>query len=90
MAAPLLEVADIFRQYGPAYRDMHDAALSPQQHRAMHAIELCRTAALGGHVDQCDSCGHHAISYNSCRNRHCPTCQSLAKAQWVEDRPADL
>lgn len=81
MAAPLLEVADIFRQYGPAYRDTHDTSLSPQQHRAMHAIALCRPAALGGHVDQCDACGHPAISYNSCRHRHCPTCQSLAKAQ---------
>jgi len=90
MAAPRLEGAEIFRQYGPAYRDTHDASLSPQQQRALHAIELCRTAALGGHVAQCDSCGHHAISYNSCRNRHCPTCQSLAKAQWVEDRRAEL
>jgi Putative transposase/Transposase zinc-binding domain len=90
MAAPLLEVADIFRQYGPAYRDMHGASLSPQQRRAMRAIELCRTAALGGHVDQCDHCGHQTISYNSCRNRHCPKCQSLAKAQWLEDRQAEL
>jgi hypothetical protein len=90
MATPPLEVADIFRQYGPAYRDTHGASLSPQQHRAMRAIELCRTAALGGHVDQCDHCGHQAISYNSCRNRHCPKCQSLATAQWLEDRRGEL
>jgi hypothetical protein len=76
------EIADIFRMHGPAYRDTHGASLAPQQHRAMRSIERCRTAALGGHIDQCDSCGHQAISYTSCRNRHCPTCQSLAKAQW--------
>ena len=90
MATPALEVADIFRQYGPAYRDTHGASLSPQQHRAMRAIELCRTTALGGHVDQCDHCGHQTISYNSCRNRHCPKCQSLATAQWLEERRGEL
>ena len=86
MATPPLEVADIFRQYGPAYQDTHGASPSPQQHRAIRAIELCRTAALGGHVDQCDHCGHQAIAYNSCRHRHCPQCQSLATAQWLEER----
>ena len=90
MATPPLEVADLFRQYGPASRDTHGAALSPQQHRAMRAIELCRTAALGGHVDQCNHCGHQTISYNSCRNRHCPKCQSLATAQWLEERRGEL
>ena len=85
---PPLEVADIFRQQGPAFRLTHP--LSPEQRQVMRAIEQCRTAALGGHVDQCDTCGHQRISYNSCRNRHCPKCQSLAKARWLEQRLADL
>jgi hypothetical protein len=85
---PPLEVADIFRQQGPAFRLTHP--LSPEQRRVMRAIEQCRTAALGGHVDQCDTCAHQRISYNSCRNRHCPKCQSLAKARWLEQRLADL
>ena len=66
------EVADVFRRYGDAYRERHDAALPTAQRRVMTAIERCRTAALGGHVDQGDQCGHQRISYNSCRNRHCP------------------
>ncbi len=73
---PPLEVADIFRQHGSSFRLTHP--LSPEQRRVMRAIEQCRTAALGGHVDECDTCGHQRISYNSCRNRHCPKCQSLA------------
>lgn len=85
-----LEVADIFRQVGPAYRCEHAACLSRGQTRVMSAIEQCRTAALGGHVEQCDACGHHRISYNSCRNRHCPKCQSLARDQWLADRQAEL
>ena len=85
---PPLEVADIFRQHGSSFRLTHP--LSPEQRRVMRAIEQCRTAALGGHVDQCDTCGHQRISYNSCRNRHCPKCQSLAKARWLEARIADL
>ena len=85
---PPLEVADIFRQQGPAFRLTH--TLSPEQRQVMRAIEQCRTAVLGGHVDQCDTCGHLRISYNSCRNRHCPKCQSLAKARWLEQRLADL
>lgn len=84
------EVADIFRHYGEAYRAQHDASLSTAQRRVMTAIELCRTAALGGHVEQCDHCGHSRIAFNSCRNRHCPRCQSLARAQWLEDRRAEL
>jgi len=83
-----LEVADIFRQHGATYRATHP--LSPEQRRVMRAIEACRTSALGGHVDQCDACGFQRISYNSCRNRHCPKCQSLAKAQWLQARLADL
>lgn len=84
------EVADIFRRYGDTYRAQHDASLSTAQHRIMTAIELCRTAALGGHVEACDHCGHRRIAFNSCRNRHCPRCQSLARAQWLEDRRAEL
>ena len=85
-----LEIADIFRQHGAAFRLRHGAALSPEQRRAMRAIEACRTAALGDHVDACDQCGHQVISYNSCRNRHCPKCQALEKAQWLEERQAEL
>jgi hypothetical protein len=85
-----LEVADIFRQIGPAYRRDHAEHLSRGQRRVMSAIERCRTAALGGHVEQCDACGHQRVAFNSCRNRHCPKCQSLTRAQWLEDRQAEL
>lgn len=85
---PALEVADVFRRYGPSYRVRH--VLSRQQRRAMRAIEACRTAALGGHVEECDRCGHRRPVYNSCRNRHCPKCQALAKAQWLAQRQAEL
>ena len=85
---PQLEVADIFRQHGYDFRLTH--TLSPEQRRVMRAIERCRTAALGGHVEACDTCGHQRIAYNSCRNRHCPKCQSLAKARWLQARLADL
>ena len=85
-----LEVADIFRQAGPAYREQHADALSRGQRCVMSAIERCRTAALGGHVEQCDDCGHQHIVFNSCRNRHCPKCQSLVRAQWLQDRQAEL
>jgi hypothetical protein len=84
------EVADVFRRYSDAYREQHGASLCTAQRRVMTAIELCRTAALGGHVEQCDQCGHQRISFNSCRNRHCPKCQSLARAQWLDDRRAEL
>jgi hypothetical protein len=84
------EVADVFRRYGEAYRENHGASLCTAQRRLMSAIELCRTAALGGHVERCDRCDHQRISYNSCRNRHCPKCQSLARAQWLGDRQAEL
>src|SRR5437667_4377117 len=82
------ELADIFRTYGESYRQAH--SLSRAQLKVMRAIESCRTAALGGHLQQCDTCGYQQPAYNSCRNRHCPTCGSLAKAQWLEDRKADL
>lgn len=85
-----LEVADVFRRYGEAFRQRHGASLSTAQRRAMTAIELCRTAVLGGHVEQCNNCDHQRISYNSCRNRSCPKCQSLARAEWLEKRQAEL
>jgi len=87
---PRLEVADIFRRYGEAFRRKLGASLSTVQRRVMTAIEVCRTAALGGHREQCDQCGHERIAYNSCRNRHCPKCQSLARAEWVQQREAEL
>ena len=83
-----LEVADIFRLYGPEYRQAHGMPL--RQLRAMRAIEICRTAELGGHVDECDHCGAVRISYNSCRNRHCPKCQCLNKERWLVARKKDL
>jgi len=90
VSRPTLEVADIFRRHGAEYRQRRGVAMSPLQHRVMRAIEQCRTAALGGHRDRCDRCGHERISYNSCRNRHCPKCQSLAKAKWLQARLAEL
>src|ERR1700736_4318094 len=88
MPRPALELADIFRLYGPAYRQAHDLPL--HQLKLMQAIETCRTAAMGGHVEQCGQCEFTRISYNSCRNRHCPKCQSLARAKWLEQRKAEL
>jgi len=90
MDRPRLEVGDVFRRYGDAYRQQHAGSLSRDQLRAMSAIERCRTAALGGHVEQCDQCHFQRIAYNSCGDRHCPKCQSLARAQWIEDRQAEL
>jgi hypothetical protein len=90
MPRPHLEVAEVFRRYGSAYRQQHAGSLSRAQRRVMSAIELCRTAALGGHLEQCDSCGHQRPAYDSCRNRHCTKCQSLARAQWLQDREAEL
>ena len=85
-----LEVADVFRRHGAAYRQTHAGHLSRGQRRVMAAIEACRTAALGGHVEQCADCGQVRIAYNSCRNRHCPKCQGLARAAWLADRQAEL
>ena len=90
MTRPALEVADIFRECGAQYRKIHGASMSQEQHRVMGAIEHCRTAFLGGHLDVCDECGAQRYSYNSCRNRHCPKCQALAKAEWLEARMAEL
>src|ERR1700722_9057064 len=84
------EVADVFRRYGGAWREQHGGTLSTAQRGVRTAMETCRTAALGGHIEQCDTCGHQRISYCSCRNRHCPKCQSLARAQWLHDRRAEL
>jgi Putative transposase/Transposase zinc-binding domain len=85
MDRPKLEVADVFRRYGKAYREQHAVSLSPAQRWVLSAIELCRTAALGTHQEQCDQSRHERICYDSCRNRHCPKCQSLARAQWPEE-----
>jgi len=90
MPRPPWEVAEIFRRYGAAFRQAHGPSMPCAQQRVMKAIETCRTAALGGHVDACDQCGARQISYNSCRNRHCPKCQSLAKARWLEARLGEL
>jgi hypothetical protein len=90
MARDGLEVADVFRHFGQAFRDQHGAALSGARRRAMSAIEACRTAALGGHVEQCGECGHQRAAYNSCCNRNCPKCQNLARAEWLEARRAEL
>ena len=88
MGRATVEVADIFRALGPGYRQRHRLAV--HQHKLMRAIEQCRTAALGGHVEQCDHCAQQRISYNSCRNRHCPKCQNLARARWLQRRKAEL
>ena len=90
MGRPTLEVADIFRAHGPAWRQQQAGHLSLGQLKVMSAIEQCRTAALGGHALRCDDCGHEEISYNSCRNRHCPKCQAKAAQRWLEARQADL
>ena len=82
------EVADIFRLYGDTYRQSN--SLPYEQIKVMHHIEVCRTAELGGHVEQCDQCGFEQIAYNSCRDRHCPKCQCLVKEQWLNDRKAEL
>jgi hypothetical protein len=87
---PVLEVADIFRHHGDAYRQTHGDHMGRVEHRILSAIAACRTAVLGGHVEQCSNCGEKRISYNSCRNRHCPKCQNLARAEWLEARKAEL
>ncbi|WP_316978311.1 IS91 family transposase [Shumkonia mesophila] len=85
-----LEVADIFRRHGDAYRQARAGHLGRVERRIMSAVELCRTAALGGHTEQCSECGLVRIAYNSCRNRHCPKCQGTARAEWLADRQAEL
>ena len=90
MGRPALEVADIFRAHGPAWRQAQHGHLSLGQLKVMSAIEQCRSAALGGHVLRCDACAQVQIAYNSCRNRHCPKCQARAARRWLEARQADL
>jgi hypothetical protein len=90
MDRPKLEVADVFRRYGEAYRQNHGASMSAEERRVMAAIEVCRTAVLGGHLERCDQCDYERNCFNSCRDRHCPKCQSLARAQWIEHRQAEL
>jgi len=87
---PALEVADIFRDHGPAWRRANAGHVSLGQLKVMSAIESCRTAALGGHVARCEKCAHTQIAYNSCRNRHCPKCQGAAAKDWLASREADL
>ena len=90
MGRPVVEVADIFRDHGPAWRQANAGHVSLAQLKAMAAIERCRTAALGGHVARCEDCSHTLIAYNSCRNRHCPKCQGGAAKQWLAEREAEL
>ena len=85
-----LEVADVLRRHGDAYRLAHAGHLGRVERRVMSAIVACRTAALGGHVEACDDCGVARVAYNSCRNRHCPKCQGVARAQWLAARQAEL
>src|SRR5258707_3511964 len=90
MSSPALEVADIFRDHGAAWRRANAGHVSLDQMKVMSAIERCRTAALGGHVARCEDCAHTVIAYNSCRNRHCPKCQGAAAKQWLAEREAEL
>src|SRR6266702_2025616 len=90
MDRPKLEVADIFRRYGEADRQQHGASLSTAQRRVMTAIEVCRTAALGGQLERCDCCNDERPCYSSCRDRHCPKCQSLARAACVEKLTSEV
>jgi len=90
MARPPLEVADVFRVHGAEYLRSAKGAVSPAKRRVLTALEACRTAKLGAHVQECTDCGHQRVSYNSCRNRHCPKCQGQARADWLDARQADL
>ena len=87
---PTLEVADIVRAHGDEYRRAHAETLSVGQKRVLRAIQRCRTAELGGHLERCDQCGHERNAYNSCADRHCPKCQSFARAKWLEKRQGEL
>jgi hypothetical protein len=86
MNRPPFEVADIIRQHHQSFVERNRSWLTWLHLRVMHAIELCRTAKLGGHLDACSRCGHRAISFNSCRNRHCPKCLTSARNQWLAER----
>jgi predicted Zn-ribbon and HTH transcriptional regulator len=87
---PALEVADILRQYGETFRARYGGLLSDEQRQAVRDLTRCRTSALGGHVERCLDCGHERIAYNSCRNRHCPKCQALTRARWLEEQSQHL
>jgi hypothetical protein len=87
---PALEVADVIRQHGDAFLDRYGSVLSDAQRKALRDLAACRTAALGGHVEHCLDCGHERIAYNSCRNRHCPKCQALARAHWLDQQAQHL
>ena len=90
MPRPAWEIADVFRRYGAAFQAQHARWLTPLHLLVLKALTLCRTAQLGGHVMECDHCGHRKPAYNSCHNRHCPKCQAGLRAQWFEDRQQDL
>ena len=90
MSPPNLEVADVFRRHGAGWRAANEGHLNLAQRRVMTAIEICRTEALGGHVERCEDCAHMRVAYNSCRNRHCPKCQWSAAKRWMEARKAEL
>src|SRR5262245_17393519 len=90
MSRTTFEVADIVRTHGRLFIDRYGSQLSFQQLKALNAITRCRTAELGGHIDDCPCCGHAVISYNSCRNRHCPKCQAQARQRWLAAREAEL
>ena len=87
---PALEVAEVIRQYGEGFLDRYGGVLSAAQRQALQDLAACRTAVLGGHVERCLDCGHERIAYNSCRNRHCPKCQALARARWLEQQAEHL
>ena len=90
MTRPRLEVADVVRQYGADYLTRYGTVTSTAQRRVLQAVAQCRTAVLGGHKARCDHCGHEEISYNSCRNRHCPKCQKSAQTAWLAAREREL
>jgi hypothetical protein len=90
MSHPRLEVADVVRQHGEAFLERYGHTLCGEQHRALRAIELCYTAALGGHKTRCDACGHEGLAYNPCRNRHCPKCQGVTRAAWLAKRQREV
>ena len=90
MQRPPCEVADIVRVYGEEFQREYGNLLDSDAKRVLQAIQNCRTAVLGGHVDECDQCGHRVISYNSCRDRHCPKCQGAARQRWLGERQSEL
>lgn len=90
MQRPPYEVADVVRAHKHQFLEEYGHILSTDQTRVLQAVENCRTAVLGGHVDECDQCGHQIISYNSCRNRHCPKCQGACREQWLAERTTEL